>query len=116
MMKEEIEIPYEVEEASQKLVLMYFQHWGQKVEDRINALNAVVALAGIKAEFFQEMPAIPGHQVISQIKSGWRALNEGEALRAKKFREELDKCFPLGRFEDERDAVSKLIMKTRGEI
>ncbi len=112
----EIEIPYEIEKASRNLVLMYFQHWGQKVKERINALNAVVALAGIKAEFYQEMPTIPGHQVISQIKAGWRAEDEAEALRAKEFKKELDKCFPLGRFEDERDAVSKLIMKTKGEI
>jgi len=108
------EIPYEVKEVAQKLVLFYFQYWSQKLEDRVNALNAAVALAGIKAEFYQEMPDIPGHQVISQIKSGWRVESELDGLRAKKFKEELEECWPLGGFEEEVDAVARLIMKTKG--
>ncbi len=103
-MKEKNEIPYEVEEASQKLVLLYFQHWGQKLEDRINALNNVVALAGIKAKFFQEGDT-----------TGWKAETELDGLRAKEFKEALNECWPLGKFEDERNAVARLIMKTKGE-
>jgi hypothetical protein len=102
-MKKKIEIPYEVEDVAQKVILMYFQHWGQKLEDRVNALNAAVAFAGIKAKFSQDGTT-----------SGWWIASELDGIRAKKFKADLEECWPLGKFEEERDAVANLIMRTKG--
>ena len=102
MKNKEIE---KVEEVAEKVILFYFQYWSQKLEDRIKALNDAVALAGIKAEFFQEEP--PAGE------AGWRAQGELEGLRAEKFREELEECWPLGKVEEEVEAVANLIIKTK---
>jgi len=100
-----IEIPYEVKEVAQKVVLMYFQHWGQDLRKRVDALNDAVALAGIKAKFSQDGIGAT---------AGWWVASELDGMRAKKFREELEECWPLGKFEEERDAVARLIIKTKG--
>jgi hypothetical protein len=88
----------DLKEIATEIVLFYFQSWGQTAEKRIEVLNNGVEAAGIKAIYM----TIHGN-------SGWNCDTDAEGERAKKFREELDKCFPQGQFEDEVDAVIGLL-------
>jgi len=84
---------------AEEIVLFYFQSWGQETRKRVEMLNKAVKAAGIEAEFVQE-----------DDYAGWIGEIK-EAIRAKRFRKELDAIFPLGKFEDEVEAVDLLMSK-----
>jgi len=90
---------YRIKEIAEKVVLQYFQSWGQTLDERIKALNMAVAAADIKAVFTQ-----------TDAQAGWIG-TEGEI--ASQFRKELDKSWPIGSFEEERDAVITIINSYR---
>ena len=97
----------ELKAVARDTVLFYFQSWGQGVEGRIKALNKAVAAAGIDAVFEQRYNA-----ETMETKAGWRGL-PSEAQRAIRFRAELARCFPLGHFESEVEAVMAVISATK---
>ena len=85
---------HSLSDFSSEFVLFYFQSWGQGLEKRIEMLNKAVALAGIKAEFFQTLEF-----------TGWKGKNQEEIEKARNMRHELDESFPIGSFEAEQCAV-----------
>jgi len=48
--------------VAREVVLFYFQSWGQTVQRKVDALNAVVRAAGIRAEFVQK----------DEVTAGWK--------------------------------------------
>lgn len=83
-------------------LLVFFQNNGFSREEKIKALNDIIKISKIETEFKQ------GNQMC-----GWYFDKSGEGEKGIKFREELEKCFPLGKFEDEVDAIENLIYKAR---
>jgi len=83
-----------------KVVLNFFQHWGQSLQERVDALNEAIELAGftgVKAEANDKGWTISGTK-------------ENEEL-FKQFYQELKTCFPKGQFEWEEEAVRQVIKK-----
>ena len=68
-----------------RVILYYFQSWGQSESKRDEVLK----------ELFYECGLKPG------------------SPEAKTFLRELSKCWPLGKFEDEEEAVEQLIARTK---
>lgn len=83
-----------------KVVVNFFQHWGQSLQERVDALNEAIELAGftgVKAEANDKGWTISGTK-------------ENEEL-FKQFYQELKTCFPKGQFEWEEEAVRQVILK-----
>lgn len=86
-----------------KVVLDFFQHWGQPLEQRVAALNEAIELAS-----FKETRA----KVNETGETGWSVFGpESEETLFKQFYEELKSCFPKGKVEWEIDAVRQVIKK-----
>jgi len=83
-----------------KVVLNFFQHWGQSLQDRVDALNEAIELAGFKG-------------VKAEVKdNGWSIYGPEEAMGLfKDFYQELKACFPKGKFEWEEEAVRQVIKR-----
>ena len=83
-----------------KVVLDFFQHRGQSLQDRVNALNEAIELAGfigVRAEITD---------------NGWSIYGPEESMELfKEFYQELKGCFPKGQFEWEEEAVRQVIKK-----
>lgn len=71
---------YEGRELATKVVLQYFQEWGQSPQARVLALMAAATWAGVDAADFLDR---------------------------------ITACWPLGRFEDEAEAVYKVMLNLR---
>jgi len=83
-----------------KVILDFFQNWGQSLQERADALNEAIELAGfegVKAQANETGWAISG--------------SEGTQDLFKEFYQELKSCFPKGQFEWEEEAVRQVIMK-----
>ena len=87
---------------SDKVILSYFQSWGQSVEERLGILNEAVEAAGISA-------ICTGKEINGELVARWIGKDQSELKRAVRFREELEGCFPLGKFEEESAAIERLI-------
>lgn len=94
----------DLEECSSGVVLYYHQSNGQTLKEKIKTLNEAVAMAGIKAKFIQDDHG-----------TGWIGEKVGHLELAKKFREDLDKSFPLGSYEDEEATVCNIIQRYKRE-
>lgn len=83
-----------------KVILNFFQSWGQSLQERVDALNEAIELAGfsgVKAEVND---------------GGWSINGPQEVMEAfKEFYQELKGCFPKGQFEWEEAAVTQVILK-----
>ena len=83
-----------------KVVLNFFQQWGQLLQDRVDALNEAIELAGftgVRAEVTD---------------SGWSIYGPEEKMELfKQFYRELKGCYPKGQFEWEEEAVRQTIVK-----
>jgi len=89
--------PYILKRISERVVLHYFQSWGQSKEEKIEAIKDAATLARVEVIFeIQDGNIVPMYPPLSP----WQA-----------FRQELDKCFPLGHFESEAKAVQDVIQK-----
>lgn len=91
---------HELSDIAKKVVLHYFQSWDQGLEKKREVLNKAVKFVGLDAEFIQDGK-----------RTGWVGENEEDLRSAKLFREELDKCFPIGSFEAEVCAVINVLEK-----
>lgn len=83
-----------------KVILDFFQNWGQPLQERVDALNEAIELAGfkgVKAEADEKGWTISGTK-------------ENEEL-FKQFYQELKACFPKEQFEWEEEAVRQVILK-----
>ena len=86
-----------------KVILDFFQHWGQPLQQRVDALNEAIELAGFKGT----------RAVVND--TGWTISGpENEEALFKQFYEELKSCFPKGQFEWEEEAIRQLIKKYQG--
>jgi hypothetical protein len=94
-----------IDDIATKVVLMYFQQWGQGVQQSVDALNAAIKAAGIDAEFVQFDDE--GGEIVAGFKGR-------ESQRAIQFRKDLDACFPKGKFEREVASVVNVILNYQG--
>jgi hypothetical protein len=69
-------------EIADEVILMGFQSWGQTVEQR--------------KKFWDKL-------------YNWLGVGNDEKVRAKIFEEKFGKCYPLGKFEDEQEAVVNVL-------
>lgn len=85
------------------VVLHFFQNWGQSLQERVDALNKAIELAGFKG-------------IKAQVNDeGWDISGPEELLNLfKQFYQELKTCFPKGQFEWEEEAVRQVIIKYQG--
>jgi hypothetical protein len=83
-----------------KVVSNFFQNWGQPVQERADALNNAIQLAGFK--IFRAI-ALEDKLVIAGV------FPEHELFY--QFFAELKGCFPKGKFELEEEAVRQVIVK-----
>jgi hypothetical protein len=91
----------------QKVVLNYFQHWGQSVQDRIDTLKELANAIGFNVEI----------ELTSNDKEvGVRFGDEHTKALWPQFFQDLNACWPLGHFEDEEEAIRKVIEKYREMI
>lgn len=83
-----------------KVVMDFFQSRGQSLQDRVDALNEAIDLAGfsgVKAEVNN---------------GGWSINGPQEVIETfKEFYQELKGSFPKGQFEWEEEAVRQVILK-----
>jgi hypothetical protein len=100
-MKEEI---YKMNDLATRIVLHYFQNWGQPLQERIDTLNEAVTFVGIKAKFIQ-----------NERGASWSSDDEKESQRAKEFRMNLNKCFPQGQFELEVKVVEGILQEYKAK-
>lgn len=85
-----------------RVILDYFQNWGQPLQVRINALKEAAEAAGLKAEI----------ELISDGKEiGVKCADEHSKELWPKFYQDLNACWPRGQFEDEERVVRKVIEK-----
>lgn len=89
-------------DIASKCLLLYLQSWGQSVEERISALNAAVAAAGIESEFRQGLGVVPG----------WYGGCERSAILAAEFRTKLNDVW-CGEFNQEVTNIVSLIEQYR---
>lgn len=75
--------PYEFKKTAERLLLKYFQSWGQSSQERQEALTQAETLARV------------------------------DDSKRDAFLQELSVCFPLGKLEDEVAAIEDVIRKFR---
>jgi len=86
----------------QKVVLNYFQHWGQSRQNRMDTLKEVAKAIGFNVEF----------ELTSDDKEiGVRCGDDRSRELWPQFFQDLNRCWPLGHFEDEEEAVRRVIEK-----
>ena len=85
--------------VAEHLLLRYFQSWGQTMQERVDAISEAAKLAKVEVHFIVE-----DGKTIPQYPEGgnWP-----------EFRAELNKCFPLGQFEQEATAIAGVIQRFR---
>jgi len=86
-----------------EVVLSFFQNWGQSLQERIDALNKAIELAGFKG-------------VKARVNGGGWNISGPKGLidLFEQFYQELKACFPKGQFELEEEAVRQVIIKYQG--
>jgi len=91
-----------------KLVLDYFQMWGQTAYDRKQAMAEAAYFAHVAVKFREG----PEYGRIS-----WVAYcqTESQLPRWELFRQALECCFPLGKFENEVDAIKAVLLEFRNK-
>lgn len=83
-----------------RVVLDFFQNWGQPLQERVDILNEAIELAGfkdVKAEVDEKGWTINGNSTNEEL--------------FKQFYQELKSCFPKGKAELEVEAVRDVILK-----
>ena len=95
----------DIQSLAKEILLQYLQNWGQTVEKRIEILNKAVKFVEINATFVQ----------LSPTSAGWQASTEEDIIKAIHFRKDIEKCFPIGKFELEVNAIVEVIKKYKEE-
>jgi len=90
--------PYTMDLA-RKIVLLYFQAWGQTIEERINTINETLEFVGLRGQ-------------ISWNKEKEELYADGpDEKHIETFHHELCECFPLGSLEREASAIERVLKK-----
>jgi len=94
---------HELDEMATIIILRVFQSWGQPLEERKEVLKKAIDFCGIRVTVVS----------LSQDRKRCEFVSEDydEAKKALDFYEELQSCFPLGKFEHEREAIKKVLIK-----
>jgi len=90
----------EVKDMATEILLRYLQYWGQTAKERSEVLNKAVKFVGIKATFVQQGSM-----------TGWEYQVLSEGKKAKEFRHDLEKCWPIGSWEEEHSAICNVLIK-----
>jgi len=91
-------------EIARDIVAIYFQSWNQTPAARASALNKALEHVSIETRIKPE----PGARPPFVAKHG----AEGDE-RFRMFMHDLSKCWPLGKYEVEKEAVVKVLKKWR---
>jgi len=92
----------EIKEVARRVVLKYFQFWGQSDKERADAISQAAKLAGVEVSFEED-------------ENGVIFSTHPEGSKWPEFLEAIKKCWPLGQFEGEEEAVAKVIKQFIGD-
>ena len=94
-----------LDKIAKRVVLYYLQGNGE-LENKINSLNQAINYTGLNAVFKQT----------DEHNAEWFAETKEECQKAIEIRNALNKCYPLGHFENEVAAVKAVLRKFKREI